>query len=244
MLLPLLLLMPLESGFACASPAAQAGIIIAQDEGHESARWSMGAPPAAPVPGGSKPPSGAGSGQSQQASDLPQRLDASFLELRTHLQALYSEFPSAVTLNIEEEVLHKAWDGARNDPNWQCYPLYDKEVCPGSQKAKKALKSHIDAMNDAWKRAQALAKQLPGAQLPRTDAKGAGEVTACLGKLLSAFKKLDSSGTAQPRALQSFWKGVQEFADAVPGCLPRASAESMVPSSVTVRCVGVRLVVH
>ena len=244
MLLLLLLLMPLESGFACASPAAQTATTIVQHEGDEIAGWSLDAPPAAPVPGGSKPPSGPGSGQSQQASDLPQRLDASFLDLRTHLQALYSEFPSAVTLNLEEEVLHKAWDGARNDPNWQCYPLYNKEVRPGSQKAKQALKSHIVAMDDAWKRAQALAKQLPGAQLPWTDAKGAGDVTACLGKLLSAFKKLDSSGTAQPRALQSFWKSVQEFADAVPSCLPRASAESMVPSSVTVRCVGVRLVIH
>jgi hypothetical protein len=182
--------------------------------------------------------------QSSQATDLQKRLDEAFAEVRSQLSALYSEFPSAVTLNLEEEVLHKAWDGARNAPNWQCYALYDKEVRPASQKAKKSLKTHIDAITNAWKRARELAKKLPGAPLPWADEKGAAQVTACLEKLLSAFKKLDSAGTSQPKALQSFWKSVQDFANAVPSCLPKASAEGLVPSSVTVRCVEVRLAIH
>ncbi len=183
-------------------------------------------------------------GQSSQGTGPQRQLSESFEELRAHLAALYSEFPSAVTLNLEEEVLHKAWDGARNDPNWRCYSLYNKEVRPASQSAKKSLKSHMDAMNTAWRRAKDAAKKTPGVPLPWGDEKGASQVTACLEKLLSAFKKLDSAGTAQPKALQSFWKSAQEFVGALPSCLPKASAESLVPPSVTVRCVGVRLTIR
>ena len=67
----------------------------------------------------------------------------------------------------------------------------------------------------------------------------AKNVADAISRANSQFRAVDSANTsAGPAALAKIWSKAQEYAAKQPKCLPPTKAESIIPASVQVPCIG------
>jgi hypothetical protein len=159
------------------------------------------------------------------------------------LNAALSEFPAklsaAFTASVQEEQLQDTKSDEKGGNNWRCESAL-RTAIDQSKAARGDVESLAQRAGNKWTAAKGSASGCPVDQLPwgatPADAKKVADAISRAKSLVEAVKSAKSS--AGPATLAKVWSKAQEYASKQPKCLPPTKAESIIPASVQVPCIG------
>ena len=164
---------------------------------------------------------------------------SSWDELNAALSALPPKLSAAFTASVQEEQLQDTKSEEKGGNNWRCESAL-RTAIDDSKAARKEAKALALRAENKWKSAKGTASGCPADQLPwGATPEDAKKVAEAISRANSLFRAVDSANSsAGPAALAKIWSKAQEYASKQPKCLPPTKAESIIPASVQVPCIG------
>ena len=164
---------------------------------------------------------------------------SSWDELNAALSALPAKLSASFTASVQEEQLQGTKAKEKGGNNWRCESAL-RTAIDESKAARKEAKALALRAENKWKSAKGSASGCPADQLPwGATPEDAKTVADAISRANSLFRAVDSANSsAGPAALAKIWSKAQEYASKQPKCLPPTKAESIIPASVQVPCIG------